>query len=860
LNKTIELLRKRDLTVFPCTEKKTPNFQGSWKSYNGPCDTPVFGIAIPSGIIVIDLDYYKGVTQGAVERALGTPLNWQDAELQKTRQGGAHYAFRAPDGLRQGSDLLGITGFDTRGGGRGYICSGEGYTSLSTGVMRLSLPDTLPELPPIAQERLLPASQQDTRPEKRILPQTLSIPIDEARSMLKCIDPECSRDIWMQVGLSLKSLLLPFELFNEWSSGAYHGRMPSNYDPLTIEYQYKTFKPEGKIGPATLRYYARKGGWKEDWSQVFASRDPEAMKRIAHDICGLGSEPGEIIKVINDIKTAELTALDRELILNALRVELRENGMWSKRLGHEINEALAAPSSKRKAQLSLVPNSETIVPNIAPEGQSRPHPIPETCTYAQIPERSIADASDNHGMNALNMLLSVFEMRLRKDDQNRLRWWNGSHWERVTERQLTRSVSVALMPGHARLSNVKGTVALIQTLAVPMQAAKPASIRCQNGVLDLTDYRASETQSATGIVTPKEREDSVDCRALALHPHERTNYNTTCLPVNYNPQAGCKIWLEFVDSLFGGLYDGEDRIKLLQEMMGVALCEENLNLQKALALTGQSRGGKGVIIKVLQTLLGQGNYGLAEFTTLHSGKTQTAFANNRIVFDAEAKSPERRYRSVAAGFFNKLVAGDRVAIPQLYQQDPLETDINCVFMMACNDLPNLGDASGATAKRVVSLEFDRSFYGREDRNLAKRLTRPEELEGILIWCLEGLVRFKQQGKFTLPESSRDNEKELLDAEQPLSGFVRTFVRFRQGGRVLTRDLYDAYKGWCLVENQFAMNITRFGRELKHILKAHGARYSATLRCGDQRGPGYIGCAMTTELTKNELFDPGEAFR
>lgn len=91
------------------------------------------GAVIPAGRVVIDLDTYKGVTRAMVDAALGVVLDWEAAQLQTTVGGGEHYCFELPAGAeaRQGDSLLGVQGFDTRSAGKGWICTGDGYTTLS---------------------------------------------------------------------------------------------------------------------------------------------------------------------------------------------------------------------------------------------------------------------------------------------------------------------------------------------------------------------------------------------------------------------------------------------------------------------------------------------------------------------------------------------------------------------------------------------------------------------------------------------------------------------------------------------------------------------------------------------------------
>lgn len=161
-----------DLQVFPVrtfhdTQKgkwqKVPAIPKGedWKSYKA--ETHVIahaaniGVVIPDGRVVIDLDVYKGITRQVVDTLLGVALDWEAAQLQRTVSGGEHYCFTLPTGatVPQGSNLLGVDGFDTRCAGRGWICTGEGYTDLTMLGMPGAIADEdFPELPIAAVERL----------------------------------------------------------------------------------------------------------------------------------------------------------------------------------------------------------------------------------------------------------------------------------------------------------------------------------------------------------------------------------------------------------------------------------------------------------------------------------------------------------------------------------------------------------------------------------------------------------------------------------------------------------------------------------------------------------------------------------
>lgn len=161
-----------DLQVFPVrtfhdTQKgkwqKVPAIPKGedWKSYKAEphviTHAANIGVVIPDGRVVIDLDVYKGITRQVVDTVLGVELDWDSAQLQRTVSGGEHYCFTLPTGatVPQGSNLLGVDGLDTRCAGRGWICTGEGYTDLTMLGMPGAIADEdFPELPIEAIERL----------------------------------------------------------------------------------------------------------------------------------------------------------------------------------------------------------------------------------------------------------------------------------------------------------------------------------------------------------------------------------------------------------------------------------------------------------------------------------------------------------------------------------------------------------------------------------------------------------------------------------------------------------------------------------------------------------------------------------
>src|SRR5213078_2280015 len=72
-----------------------------------------------------------------------------------------------------------------------------------------------------------------------------------------------------------------------------------------------------------------------------------------------------------------------------------------------------------------------------------------------------------------------------------------------------------------------------------------------------------------------------------------------------------------------------------------------------------------------------------------------------------------------------------------------------------NELPKLGDASGAIVGRMVVLLLANSWLGKEDYSIEPEICA-SEMPGVLNWALDGLQRLVASGdRFTRAPSSDD---------------------------------------------------------------------------------------------------------
>lgn len=270
--------------------RKSPKIPAGadWHTYDAPPDAMRrarnIGVVIPAGVVALDLDVYKGVTREAVDKQLGCALEWDKALLQTTVSGGEHYIFSVPAGvvIKQGTNVAGIAGLDTRTTGKGWLCSGRGYTVRDGFGDALAAMQTAtwPALPAPAIAKLAePPAKPARDPSTASGDPFTGQQYDDLREALGFIDAD-ARDTWLQVGMALHSTGAPEarELWDEWAAQS------PKFETRAQEQAWRSFKPRADgVGVGTLFQLAKKAGW--EGRPMFA--DGDDRPDLSHDSLAL---------------------------------------------------------------------------------------------------------------------------------------------------------------------------------------------------------------------------------------------------------------------------------------------------------------------------------------------------------------------------------------------------------------------------------------------------------------------------------------------------------------------------------------------------------------------------------------------
>jgi putative DNA primase/helicase len=290
-----------------------------------------------------------------------------------------------------------------------------------------------------------------------------------------------------------------------------------------------------------------------------------------------------------------------------------------------------------------------------------------------------------------------------------------------------------------------------------------------------------------------------------LQPHTAQWISTTCLPFDYSPLVECPLWLNFLNEIFEG---DEARIKLLQEWFGYCLTTDT-SLQKVLVQKGKARSGKSTCQEILQALLGVRNW-----TSFNLGDFIKDFGMAKLEHKMLACVPEIEitgniHKNAISEKFKSVTGNDAQTINQKMEKER-SVKLFAKFMLASNSLPHFHDPSGAISARLLFLDYQMSFMGREDFNLKNKLFG--ELSGIMNWALHGLIRLRaNKNIFTMPESSKKMQKHFQHETASVKCFIieklivnKTVdsgdlhgVEYSEEFLSISRDdVYKLFQEWC----------------------------------------------------------------
>lgn len=314
--------------------------------------------------------------------------------------------------------------------------------------------------------------------------------------------------------------------------------------------------------------------------------------------------------------------------------------------------------------------------------------------------------------------------------------------------------ALRFQPKASHVNEVMG--ALEDGTGLPKQFLPPMWLDTRQPARDLVVFRNAIVNLRTGEAQPLTHR---------LWVHSARDFD-------WDPQAKCPRWERFLEEIFPGDWEAQD---FVEEWMGYCMTEET-KFQKAAMFIGQTRSGKGTILRVIEQLVGTQSYTGLDFSDwLQNVNSAEAIIGKRVAGFSDATVKEGKLwgrnfdvggiDNKSRGMLLRIIGEDTVTLGRKYLgawTGRLPTKV----IWLSNDVPNLNDRSGAMQVRFIKLQFTQSFVGRGDPLLTSKLET--ELPGIAVRCVGAYQRLCRRNEFVQPASGDALNLEVMKASSPMA--------------------------------------------------------------------------------------------
>lgn len=350
--------------------------------------------------------------------------------------------------------------------------------------------------------------------------------------------------------------------------------------------------------------------------------------------------------------------------------------------------------------------------------------------------------------------------------------WTGTIWEKVSDdrwrftvqQKLKQIPEIKLRASKvASVANLARTDSFRPDFEWPIDSGE--AVACANGVVRFDGERWN------------------------LEPHRREDYRTSTIPVEWQPDADCPRFMQFLAEIFGGDPDAKDKATALMEMVGYTLMRHTRH-ERFIILVGKGANGKSVLLAIIVALCGTHNVAAVSPDQLDRPFQRAALFRTLANIITELKQGEQ----IQDGALKSIVSGEPCTVERKFGH-PFTMQPYATQWYGTNHLPHTRDFSFALFRRALIVPFNRRFSGKDaDPKLIDKLK--DELPGMLRLALGAYGEALKRGSFTEPDSCEAaKDKWRLEADQVARWAEQNITR-DPGDFLLLKDAYDHYREWA----------------------------------------------------------------
>jgi P4 family phage/plasmid primase-like protien len=320
----------------------------------------------------------------------------------------------------------------------------------------------------------------------------------------------------------------------------------------------------------------------------------------------------------------------------------------------------------------------------------------------------------------------------------------------------------------------------------------------------------------------------LDAGTLTVVSSDPKHLNTHVLPLTKDEAfAG---WVEVTppgseNSLlmrFLGSALDKDQCLAFQNWLGYHLLSNKLpNAEKMFYLYGGGGNGKSQLINLIRGLLTNEACAELRLVDLKTSSNIELLQGKLAMLGSEASS------KTEVEVLKALVSREPMTCNPKYR-DPFRIQPECLITQASNFAPRFDDHSDAMVRRTVALHLRDSFSKSDKKveDISKEIL-DKEYPLLVGFALAGAYEISKAGRFVVPPSiEKASEEETSKGNQFASfGGLLEFGPFETE----ERELYEAYRRWCIQEGRRALSAQSFKDGLIGFAAKHKKRLDVPVR-------------------------------
>jgi len=304
---------------------------------------------------------------------------------------------------------------------------------------------------------------------------------------------------------------------------------------------------------------------------------------------------------------------------------------------------------------------------------------------------------------------------------------------------------------------------------------------------------------------------TIDLRTGQLQPHSQIDYLTKMLQIEYDDQAKCDTWMEFINT---AQWDKQEMIDYLQKAVGYSLTGDT-GEKCMFILHGPKDTGKSTFVEAMQMLLGEYAIKIQTQTLMWRREKQQSndiaiLKGARFVHASEAEEHER----LAEAQIKEMTGGDTITCRFLHAEF-FQFQPEFKLWLSTNHKPKASNDEALWGRLKLIPFTYRIAEDQKDRKLKAKLKT--ELPGILKWAVDGCLKWQAEGlkdPSAVSAATGDYRTQMDTIGHFLDDCCEMDDPAFPGFRVTAKDLYNAYKQWCIDAGERPESQRALGLKLK----------------------------------------------